>query len=232
MHGVYHERQRAAKCGIHVLNNILQGIYFDEGTMEAAWERYKNKGIEENMAIQKRQHVSSSGDYSIEIITTALAYPSARKNGNNKAYSITWLGSQSDTESIIKWTMGVEEGVIGVIINTKPGTDKTHYVEVRPYGQELLWMDSLQRTPQIIDSATFHSRTKGCIVFLVKEWESLPSKDIHKQSMNSVEVTDSHMDDGDNQDEDAHVAGGDDQLMPQSGTPKGPHGTADQMIIR
>ena len=227
MHGVYHERQRAAKCGIHVLNNILQGIYFDEGTMDAAWERYKNKGIEENVPVQKRQHMTSSGDYSIEIITTALAHPSARKNGNNKAYSITWLGAQSDTESIIKWTMGVEEGVIGVIINTKPGTDKRHYVGVRPYGQELPWMDSLHRTPQVIDCATFHSKTKGCILFLVKEWVPLQSKDTHQHGMNFVEETDSHMDDGDNQDEDEQGTGGDDQLMPQSGIPIGPHGTKD-----
>jgi hypothetical protein len=81
---IYWEKQEAAFCAVHAINNLLQGNYFNEWDLSQIAQRLHDDerklmaemGTETNDFLQfmakDSQHVDDSGNFSIEVIKKAL----------------------------------------------------------------------------------------------------------------------------------------------------------------
>uniref|UniRef100_A0A7S2CLB9 ubiquitinyl hydrolase 1 n=1 Tax=Haptolina brevifila TaxID=156173 RepID=A0A7S2CLB9_9EUKA len=80
---MYHERQEAALCGQHCLNNLLQGPYFSASSLaqiaQALDEQEAKLMLEAGMTSEARAFLSQesanvdpSGNFSIQVLSTAL----------------------------------------------------------------------------------------------------------------------------------------------------------------
>lgn len=71
---LYHERQVAALCGQHCLNNLLQGFYFTEWDLaEIAQELDRTeRALLEPGAAFESSNVSLDGNFSIQVLSAAL----------------------------------------------------------------------------------------------------------------------------------------------------------------
>ena len=86
---LYHERQVAALCGQHCLNNLLQGPYYTEWDLaeiaRALDRKEKALMLEAGMTAEasaflnaESQNVDSQGNFSIQVLSTALQSGAAR----------------------------------------------------------------------------------------------------------------------------------------------------------
>ena len=66
----FFQRQRAAHCGMHALNNALQGAIFRPMDMKSAAQAYlqEMRGLDE----ARHEHIRAGGWYSIQVLYTAL----------------------------------------------------------------------------------------------------------------------------------------------------------------
>ena len=66
----FFQRQRAAHCGMHALNNALQGPMFRPRDMQSAARTYlqEMQGLDE----ARHEHIKAGGWYSIQVLYTAL----------------------------------------------------------------------------------------------------------------------------------------------------------------
>ena len=77
-HDLYHEKQLSAMCGVHALNNLLQGPYFGAGDLaEVAHhldaEEHALLGGSSGHARHASHRVDPlTGDFNIEVLSTAL----------------------------------------------------------------------------------------------------------------------------------------------------------------
>jgi len=80
---LYHERQEAALCGQHCLNNLLQGPYFTAGDLseiaQVLDQQERKLMLEAGMTSEARaflsqesSNVDASGNFSIQVLSTAL----------------------------------------------------------------------------------------------------------------------------------------------------------------
>ncbi|EOD05525.1 hypothetical protein EMIHUDRAFT_259294 [Emiliania huxleyi CCMP1516] len=76
---LYHEPQLSSLCGVHALNNLLQGPYFGAGDLGeiAARVETREREILHDAALAERSassgHVDANfGDFSIEVLSAAL----------------------------------------------------------------------------------------------------------------------------------------------------------------
>ena len=72
---IYHEKQLSLLCGVHALNNLLQGPLFGAGDLAeiAHWLDAKESALVGNFHERASPRVDPlTGDFSIEVLTTAL----------------------------------------------------------------------------------------------------------------------------------------------------------------
>ena len=80
---LYHERQEAALCGQHCLNNLMQGPHFSTGALAdiaAALDHQERKlMLEQGMTAEARaflsqesSNVDAQGNFSIQVLSQAL----------------------------------------------------------------------------------------------------------------------------------------------------------------
>eukprot|EP00906_Rhabdomonas_costata_P010918 RCo015362 len=79
MEAIYHEKQEAALCGMHALNNLLQGCYFTPEVLVTIAEELDAQELSLSpeafsgpLRDGQSQNISDSGDFSIQVISKAL----------------------------------------------------------------------------------------------------------------------------------------------------------------
>ena len=127
----YFEKQRAARCGLHALNNCLGGCHFTEADFEHALEDYLNASMREGLPENRADHAKPSGWYSIELICHALNTTCLRKHGK-----ILYV---LDLKVLCKHPELVHRSV-GAIVNI----DDAHWVAIKTFGGEIWLLDSLK----------------------------------------------------------------------------------------
>ena len=80
---IYWERQDSLLCAVHCLNNLLQGQYYSEFALSTiALQLFQQeKNLLNNSNNLENRHVDDNGNFSIDVITTAL------KNFNIEIYN-------------------------------------------------------------------------------------------------------------------------------------------------
>ena len=73
--GLYHEKQLSSLCGVHALNNLLQGPYFGAGDLaEIAHELDAQEAalLGGSAPMMSHRVDPNTGDFSIEVLAAAL----------------------------------------------------------------------------------------------------------------------------------------------------------------
>jgi ataxin-3 len=76
---IYHEKQDAALCGMHALNNLLQNSFFSPDTLIPLAEQLDQQELSlsssngiSSSSRQESNNISDSGDFSVQVISKAL----------------------------------------------------------------------------------------------------------------------------------------------------------------
>ena len=108
MPSIYFEKQVASLCGQHLLNNLLQGKYFEASDLaDIALEldqKERELGLSVDALRQESHNVDAGGNFSIQVLETALeklfSIKLLRDDAVEKA--LKTIDDQSETESNIE----------------------------------------------------------------------------------------------------------------------------------
>ena len=70
----YFERQRAAHCGLHAMNNALGFQFLNEDLLKQSCTEYIAHSAREGLPEISEDHMSAGGDYSEALLAFALRY--------------------------------------------------------------------------------------------------------------------------------------------------------------
>ena len=127
--GEFFEKQEAARCGQHALNNVLGFRCCNAEDMQHAAETFLFENSELNDDLD--MHTSADGDYSIEVMMTALRSTAMARYGR-----VLWSMRHHRAMCVADL-----EGCLGAVQNHQG----RHWVALRRSGQSFLYMDSLSR---------------------------------------------------------------------------------------
>ena len=127
--GEFFEKQEAARCGQHALNNVLGFRCCNAEDMQHAAETFlfENSELHDDLDM----HTSADGDYSIEVMMTALRSTAMARHGR-----VLWSMRHHRAMCVADL-----EGCLGAVQNHQG----RHWVALRRFGQSFLYMDSLSR---------------------------------------------------------------------------------------
>jgi ataxin-3 len=134
---IYHELQDSALCGQHCLNNLLQGSLYNAGDLSdiaLGLDAKERTMATSDTAYGKSFNVDESGNFSIQVLRSALQY-----------YSIELI-SWSSTDELLTDPLKEE---IGFIINKQ-----SHWFAIRKINNKWWNLNSTLEIPELISS--FH----------------------------------------------------------------------------
>jgi hypothetical protein len=128
-HG-YFERQEAAKCGMHALNNAIGFMFCTEKDLSRACDAY----LHDHPFDLRDMHVAPTGWYSSEVLAKALQITGCWKG------TVRWgLRPLHVDPSVLQ-----AENVAGAVVNLRT---KQHWVAIR-YWEEEFWLLDSQEEPK------------------------------------------------------------------------------------
>lgn len=163
---VYFEKQSSDRlCGLHCLNALLQGPFFDAVQLsEIALELDRKESLLLNKGNSVHENVDADGNYNIQVLTQALSIYKSRISPLKASYLINMLGSNRG------------ESIEALIFNSS-----THWFAIRKI--EGVWYDlnSTNKYPKVISdfylSAFIQgSEDVGYTNFLVENLMALPDE--------------------------------------------------------
>ena len=123
----FFEKQEAARCGQHALNNVLGFRCFTAEDMQHAAETFlfENPELKDDLDT----HASAGGDYSIEVMMTAVRSTAMTRYGR-----VRWR--MRDYRAM---DMADLDDCLGAVQNDRG----RHWVALRRKGESFLYLDSL-----------------------------------------------------------------------------------------
>ncbi|KAE9005252.1 hypothetical protein PF005_g12489 [Phytophthora fragariae] len=153
---LYHERQQLYRCGLHALNNVLQGPVFSKTTLDKACEELATRADPDagngllNWAWNPHRSPLGLGNYDVNALTLAL---------QQKGYVMQWLDKRIPVdEKLVK--LDKTEGVLCNVVMTTMLSSlwlQRHWFAIRKVGGVCYNLDSKLPAP-----VPFESESECC----------------------------------------------------------------------
>jgi ataxin-3 len=156
---VYHERQSAALCGRHALNNLLQGPFFDDVSLSEIAISLDQREVA-LLTGATRQHlinggsnnVDDSGNFSVDTLREAL-----------KTRGI----EMSCETSAVERALTEPDSCMAFMLN-----QQAHWISLRRFGSQWVNLNSLLESPELISNFFLSAflaqlRSDGYSVFVI-----------------------------------------------------------------
>ncbi|KAL0236306.1 hypothetical protein GEMRC1_002888 [Eukaryota sp. GEM-RC1] len=131
---MYFEKQRAALCAVHAINNLLQRHVFTESDFAEIAAGLSATESQLGASEPVSYHVSLSGDFSIEVINKALEFFGIQL--------INLKSSEPTAVSIRNNPTSAEAFVLN-----RNTADSGHWLSIRSVNGQFIELDSLKPTP-------------------------------------------------------------------------------------
>ncbi|KAG6611848.1 uncharacterized protein IUM83_14176 [Phytophthora cinnamomi] len=145
---LYHERQQLYRCGLHALNNVLQGPLFTKTTLDEACEELATRADPDaghglmSWAWNPHRSPLGLGNYDVNALTLAL---------QRKRYVMQWLDKREPVDDkLVK--LDEAEGVLcNVVMTTMLSSlwQQRHWFAIRKVGGVCYNLDSKLQAPAV-----------------------------------------------------------------------------------
>ncbi|KAG7396335.1 Josephin-1 [Phytophthora boehmeriae] len=172
---LYHERQQLYRCGLHALNNVLQGSVFDKASLDAACVELaalSSPGSEHsllNWAWNAHRAPLGLGNYDVNALTLAL---------QQKGYTMQWLDKRLPVDEKLL-PLDAAEGVLCNVVMTSFMSslwNQRHWFAIRKIEGVCYNLDSKLAAPVPFESESKCYRflqelvnTGECELFMIKK---------------------------------------------------------------
>lgn len=169
MDGIYHEKQKLYRCGLHAVNNLLQKKEFTTKDFNKICANLK-KGSLNKSVFNPHRGWFNMGNYDVNVLTEAIT---------SKGYEFIWFDMRKDPKEIDF----SEPNLAGLIVNTTienfvsymTFSKENHWITILKKGNSFINLDSKMDYPrefkenaELIDYLNYIKYTEGHI-FLVKK---------------------------------------------------------------
>ena len=137
MSAIYHEKQQAAMCGMHALNNAMGFPYHSASDMEHALMTYLADANFEGLPEEEDDHAAPGGWFSSEVLAFAMRSTPLRR-GAPIEYVLTL--------EVLKREPHLIHHCVGVVVNQP----NTHWVALRSIEGSVWLIDSNAPAPRLL----------------------------------------------------------------------------------
>eukprot|EP01100_Stratorugosa_tubuloviscum_P001662 TRINITY_DN1377_c0_g1_i1.p1 TRINITY_DN1377_c0_g1~~TRINITY_DN1377_c0_g1_i1.p1 ORF type:complete len:238 (+),score=117.18 TRINITY_DN1377_c0_g1_i1:88-801(+) len=149
---IYFERQSGAACGVHCLNNLLQGAYFDEITLAETARELDQQQQQLFNKVVEFSNVLDNGYYSAQTLFAAL---------ESLSFTCTPLGNTTST-------FDSELADAGALLCH----NEDHWFALRKFGNHWIDLNSFNKQPKYLTDFYFSSlvqslKSQSALIFIV-----------------------------------------------------------------
>ncbi|GBG34807.1 Ataxin-3 [Hondaea fermentalgiana] len=161
---IYHEKQYGSMCGQHCLNNLLQGPYFgpdDLAEIAAELDALERHLMEDGGATSTSNNVDDSGNFSIQVLSTAL----------DRSHGLKLVQDRRAVNELLEYLNGDNADLsedVAFVCNLA-----NHWFSIRSIRGELWDLNSLKKRPACISLFYLSAylgqlREEGYSIFVVE----------------------------------------------------------------